>query len=292
MDPITTSALIIGGGNALTSWLGGNSQAKAQREANKMNLQIAREQMAFSGDQAERQMAFQERMSGTAYRRAMGDMKAAGLNPMLAFSQGGATTPSGAQGASAGATMQPVNPDSGISEAGAKALQALVAEADLANKQAQNELLIEQANQAAISAQKTAIEAGLISLQYPEAHAMSDFWQQNAATAGELKGWTNAAGNPVAGAAAGLASKAVTAGINSGRKLFSVDLPKILKRTTNTPAQNSRHRINNRKGGDVKAYKSDDVTYSARSDGLIDIVDRKTGEVIGTTSASKMGNAR
>lgn len=93
------------------SMFSGLQAAQAQRDANEANIAMAREQMSFSAQQAKQQQDFQERMSSTAVQRAVADMKAAGINPMLAAGAG-ESSPGGAMGSSAGARVDPVTPAS------------------------------------------------------------------------------------------------------------------------------------------------------------------------------------
>lgn len=80
LDDMLAGGLSLAGGLINNMW-GDKRQQEAQQ---------------FSAQEANANRQFQEQMSNTAYQRGMADMKAAGLNPILAYQKGPASSPTGA----------------------------------------------------------------------------------------------------------------------------------------------------------------------------------------------------
>lgn len=132
--------------------IGGTLSYMGQSSANDTNRDIANQNTETNIAEAQKTRDFQEAMSNTSYQRAIKDMQAAGLNPMLAYSQGGASTPSGATGyAVQAAPMQ-----NRLSGAGAAIQSVPSTAADISQRSAAIKNMEEQNKQIQVATAKDA----------------------------------------------------------------------------------------------------------------------------------------
>lgn len=225
-----TTCCIIGVDDALIlagiAAAGAGASYLGSKETNSANMAMNRATMIFNRDentrnfehnwdvikgtqeyndwQAQKARDFAERLSNTAYQRARRDMLAAGLNPILAYAQGGASTPTAAQasasspgvsvlgapaqhrmenalGPAVGSALQAASTVMGVRQAAAQIdqtqAQTKLAEASEANQRSQAALnsasAITEAQRTGLVKSQRASEAVLPSLRTAQAAAAS-----------------------------------------------------------------------------------------------------------------------
>lgn len=172
--------------------VGGLIGRGGQQATNAQNIEIARETNQFNAAEAQKQRDYETSMSNTQYQRGVADMRAAGINPALAYTQGGAGTPGGST--ASGVSTRVDNPNaalgSNVSAGLSTALNAMntlkqgrVLEATAANQQA-------QAYQHAVEGGRTQLDINRLSSD-DASKALNDTINANLATlrasAGELQ---------------------------------------------------------------------------------------------------------
>lgn len=106
---------------------------------------------------------FSAQQFATRYQTTVQDMKAAGLNPMLAYSQGGGNPPS-----SSAASAQSVDTGQAYLQSKMNSAQVANIEADTANKQAQADLIQAQIGDTKASAWQRSADIDRIDMQTRE----------------------------------------------------------------------------------------------------------------------------
>lgn len=143
------------------SLIGGNSAKAAQESANRTNIQLQ-----------QKQLDWEERMSNSAWQRATKDMLASGINPMLAVSQGGASTPN--------VSAATVIPEDGMARGISSAADKMMQMASLALINAQARGANEDANQKEIITEDMKNQRGLTG-------GRATFWENIANESNRIK---------------------------------------------------------------------------------------------------------
>lgn len=87
--------LMTGGLGAMGTNAANSTNRAIASDATNANMAEAARNRQFQADQVQQQMGYQSQQSNTAYQRSVADMTKAGINPMVAATNGGASTPSG-----------------------------------------------------------------------------------------------------------------------------------------------------------------------------------------------------
>lgn len=158
--------LLTGAVSGLGSWFNNQAAMDRQNDAQQFNAQQAAEARTFSSAEAQLNRNFQADMSSTAFQRSMGDMKSAGLNPILAYQKGGASSPSGSMPSTASASSSAGAPTSDfIGSAVSSAIQARRADAEAKNLVQQNKNLEAQEYLTKTDANKRLLEQEQVQAQ-------------------------------------------------------------------------------------------------------------------------------
>ncbi|AZL82674.1 DNA pilot protein [Apis mellifera associated microvirus 1] len=155
-------------GAVLPSVIGAASARSGQAAANETNIALAKETREFNAAEAQKNRDFQAEQSATAYQRAVADMKAAGLSPMLAYTQGGAGTPGGSTASAQQARVESETAQSSqhISAAAMNAAQLMNIRAQTAATAAQAAKTIEETKNVALEGQRIESDTMLKKGQY------------------------------------------------------------------------------------------------------------------------------
>lgn len=253
MDPLTIG--LIGGGASLLG-----SIFSSTTSASNTQSQIAAQQgmlnqtEGFNAGQAQIQRDYETQMANTAYQRASGDMKAAGLNPMMMYGSGGPSATPSVGAASVGTPNVPMpqrtSPLAGVGDAVKAGLSSMVDAKSIdmltqkvANLQAEKDLTQQmtlkkqQDITADLPREKIGQELGGFLARHPDLTTAVEATKYGAGAVGEVG---SAAGSVVGGALKGLFSKRFPRAAEDLSVGFNANAKDAMKRLYTLPQARQR----------------------------------------------------